>query len=50
MFQMNPLIHTKHQSLFSLKDKSKKKNIKCGLLQYLLGALKVKENHTFGLI
>ena len=33
-------IHLKHQALFSLKDKSKK--LKCHLLQFLFGALKVK--------
>ena len=35
MFQVNPL-----QALFSLKDKSKK--LKCCLLQFLIGALRVK--------
>ena len=30
----------KHQALFSLKDNSKK--IKCPLLQFLFGALRVK--------
>ena len=30
----------KNQTLFSLKDKSKK--LKCGLLQFLFGALRVK--------
>ena len=39
MFQVNPL-HMKNQALFSSKDKSKK--LKCGLLQFLLGALRVK--------
>ena len=39
MFQVNPL-HLKHQALFSSKDKSKK--VKCCLLQFLFGALKVK--------
>ena len=33
-------IHLKHQVLFSLKDKSKK--LKCCLLQFLFGALRVK--------
>ena len=33
-------IHMEHQALFSLKDKSKK--IKCHLLQFFFGALKVK--------
>ena len=32
-------IHMKHQALFPLKDKSK--TIKCRLLQFLLGALRV---------
>ena len=31
----------KNQALFSLKDKSKK--LKCRLLQFLFGALRVKE-------
>ena len=30
----------KHKALFSLKDKSKK--LKCRLLQFLLGALRIK--------
>ena len=34
-------IHMKNQSLFSLTDKSKK--LKCRLLQYLCGALRVKD-------
>ena len=34
-------IHLKHQALFSSKDKSKK--LKCRLLQFLFGALRVKE-------
>ena len=38
MFQVNPL-HMKDQALFSTKDKSKK--IKCRLLQFLFGALRV---------
>ena len=33
-------IHLKHKALFSSKDRSKK--LKCGLLQFLLGALRVK--------
>ena len=33
-------IHLKHQALFSSKDKSKK--LKCRLLQFLFGALRVK--------
>ena len=50
MFQVNPLltsesskqrIHMKNQALFSSKDKSKK--LKCRLLQFLFGALRVKE-------
>ena len=46
MFQVNPLlarqrIHMKNQALFSSKDKSK--NLKCRLLQFLFGALRVKE-------
>ena len=47
MFQVNPLLgrvaeesHEKNQALFSLKDKSKK--LKCRLLQFLFGALRVK--------
>ena len=32
-------IHLKHQGLFSLKDKSRK--LKCHLLQFLFGALRV---------
>ena len=42
MFQENPRqsIHMKNQALFSLKDKSKK--LKCCLLQFLFGALRVK--------
>ena len=37
-------IHMKNQALFSLKDKSKKLN--CRLLQFLLGALRVKAQKT----
>ena len=33
-------IHLKHQALFSSKDKSKK--LKCHLLQFLFGSLRVK--------
>ena len=33
-------IHMENQALFSLKDKSKK--LKCRLLQFLFGALRVK--------
>ena len=47
MFQVNPLIHMKNQALFSSKDKSKK--LKCCLLQFLYGALRIKrikENNT----
>ena len=40
MFQVNPRqIHMKHQALFSSKDKSKK--LKCRLLQFLFGTLRV---------
>ena len=35
-------IHMKNQALFSSKDKSKK--IKCHLLQFLFGSLRVKIN------
>ena len=35
-------IHMKNQALLSLKDKSKK--LKCRLLQFLFGALRVKNN------
>ena len=38
MFQVN-LIHMKNQALFSSKDKSKL--LKCRLLQFLFGALRV---------
>ena len=38
MFQVNP--HMKNQALFSSKDKSKK--LKCRLLQFLFGALRVE--------
>ena len=46
MFQVNPLlarqrIHMKNQALFSSRDKSKK--LKCRLLQFLFGALRVKQ-------
>ena len=34
-------IHIKNQALFSSKDKSKK--LKCCLLQFLFGALRVKQ-------
>ena len=34
-------IHMKNQALFSLKDRSKK--LKCHLLQFLFGALRVKK-------
>ena len=34
----------KNQSLFSLKDKSKK--VKCRLLYFLLGALRLRERQT----
>ena len=36
-------IHMKNQALFSLKDKSKK--LKCRLLQFLFGALRIKTKH-----
>ena len=39
-------IHMKNQALFSLKDKSKK--LKCRLLQFLFGALRVKQG-DFGM-
>ena len=44
MFQVNPLLRRgftgkKNQALFSSKDKSKK--LKCRLLQFLFGALRV---------
>ena len=49
MFQVNPLLGRgftwKNQALFSLKDKSKK--LKCRLLQFLLGALRVKNIYFF---
>ena len=38
MFQVQ--IHMKNQALFSSKDKRKK--LKCRLLQFLFGALRVK--------
>ena len=38
-------IHMKNQALFSSKDKSKK--LKCHLMQFLFGALRVKESHIF---
>ena len=54
MFQVNPLlnqalfsrqrIHMKNQALFSLKHKSKK--LKCRLLQFLFGALRVNYSDT----
>ena len=37
----------KHQALFSLKDESKK--IKCCLLQFLFGALRVKMDYCISL-
>ena len=36
-------IHLKHKALFSSKDKSKK--LKCRLLQFLYGAVRVKISH-----
>ena len=47
MLQVNPMpgrIHMKNQALFSLKDKSKK--LKCRLLQFLFGALRVNNMIT----
>ena len=38
-------IHVKYQALFSSKDKSKK--LKCRLLQFLFGALRVKTLITY---
>ena len=39
-------IHTKHQALFSLKDKIKKKNsVVC--CKFLFGALRVKDFFSF---
>ena len=40
-------IHMKNQVLFSSKDKSQK--LKCRLLQYLFGALRVKAIYKFWL-
>ena len=40
MFDARQRIHVKHQVLFSSKDKSKK--LKCRLLKFLFGALRVK--------
>ena len=37
----------KNQALFSSKDKSKK--LKCRLLQFLFGALRVRKSVNFGL-
>ena len=37
-------IHMKNQALFSSKDKSKK--LKCRLLQFLFGALRVSDKHS----
>ena len=37
-------IHLKHQALFSSKDKSKKKKLKCCLLQFLFDALRVNSH------
>ena len=47
MFQVNPLLgrgFTKNEALFSSKYKSKK--LKCRLLQYLFGALRVNKGTT----
>ena len=51
MFQVNPVlawqrIHMKNQALFSSKDKSKK--LKCRLLQFLFGALRVNKSENAG--
>ena len=40
IFSANQRIHMKSQALFSSKDKSKK--LKCRLLQFLFGALRIK--------
>ena len=52
MFQVNQAedSHEKNQALFSSKDKSKK--LKCRLLQFLFGALSIKDclNATFSTI
>ena len=48
MFQVNnptQRIHMKNQVLFSSKDKSK--NLKCRLLQFLCGTLRVKLFHVW---
>ena len=44
MFQVNPLLGRgfTYKALFSLKDKSKK--LKCRLLQFLFGSLRVKSH------
>ena len=42
MFQVN---HMKNKALFSSKDKSNK--LKCHLLQFLFGALRVNASQTF---
>ena len=50
MFQVNPRqrIHMKNRALFSSNDKSKK--LKCRLLHFLFGTLRVKINgHIFTL-
>ena len=39
----------KHQASFSLKDKSKNKT-KCRLLQFLFGALRVKDRQTLNVV
>ena len=41
MFEVNPLPSMTNQALFSSKDKSK--ILKCSLLQFLFGALRVKQ-------
>ena len=44
-FSARQRIHMKNQVLFSSKDKSKK--LKCCLLQFLFGALGVKQKQKF---
>ena len=46
MFQVNPLQGMKNQALFSSKDKSKK--LKCHLLQFLFGPLRVRTSRFRG--
>ena len=42
MFRVNPLLGMKNQTLFSSKDKNKK--LKCRLLQFLFGTLRVNRS------